>query len=161
RVGPPRRNRLAVASFVIALVGIPLFGFPGLIAVILGGMGLASLRDRREKGLGYALGGMGIGLAALIGWMAVGTYHLMHHGFAGGGRLHSTDFRPDMNALKDLNPILDRAMRANIFIECKQTWQSSIGSGVILKIQNGEAIALTNRHVIDPKFDPDAEHIAE
>jgi S1-C subfamily serine protease len=43
-------------------------------------------------------------------------------------------------------------MRANVLITRDRALGTVLGSGVILKISNGQATILTNRHVIDPNF---------
>src|SRR5207249_2120011 len=64
-------------------------------------------------------------------------------------------FRPDLTALDNLPAPLNRAMRANVLIEPRagpQEMPTSLGSGVILKLANGQALVLTNRHVVDHEF---------
>jgi S1-C subfamily serine protease len=84
--------------------------------------------------------------------------------------LKFADRPPDMSVIKDLEPGLQRAMRANVLIERgigpAGLGAKAIGSGVILKINDGEALIVTNRHVVDDDFptsDPaanDALHLA-
>ena len=70
--------------------------------------------------------------------------------------LHFADRPPDMSVIKDLEPGLQRAMRANVLIERgvgpAGLGARAIGSGVILKINAGEALIVTNRHVVDDDF---------
>ena len=53
-------------------------------------------------------------------------------------------------------PTVARAIRANALIETKIggiLGGMGIGSGVIMRIENGSAPILTNRHVVDPEFE--------
>jgi S1-C subfamily serine protease len=69
-----------------------------------------------------------------------------------GGQMEP--FRPDRTALENLPGPINRAMRANVLIETRGGLQKSrsLGSGVIMKISEGEALILTNRHVVDTEF---------
>lgn len=148
----PRTSRLAIAALVCALAGIPLFGvITGLVAIILGSIALGSIRATQQKGLVLAMAGVLIGLADVVGWIVLISWALS----GGPARLHSTAFLPNLNALDNLEPTLNRAMRANVLIEHRRGFvASSIGSGVIVRICDGEVLILTNRHVVDPDFDP-------
>jgi S1-C subfamily serine protease len=70
-----------------------------------------------------------------------------------------TEFEPEPAALENLALPLQRAMKANVFIQGKAGWRglggTTVGSGVILRIEEGKAYVLTNRHVVDPKFSED------
>src|SRR5262249_38672448 len=61
-----------------------------------------------------------------------------------------------LTALDDLDPKINRAMRANVLIENRhgpgRLGRSSVGSGVILALRGGDAVILTNRHVVDASF---------
>src|SRR5437868_1598101 len=53
-VSLPRTNRLALAAFVVALAGIPLFGvLTGLVAILLGSLALGNLRTASQRGTGF------------------------------------------------------------------------------------------------------------
>ena len=64
-----------------------------------------------------------------------------------------SDPPPDFEAIKELDPPLQRAMRANVLIERQHGLAvlggMAIGSGVILRIERGDALIVTNRHVVD------------
>jgi len=148
---PPRRtNRLAIASFVTAIVGIPMFGVvTGLVATILGSIALGGIHQTRQKGLWLALTGVLLGLFDVVGWIVFLSLALS----SSKTNLAITDFDPDPAALENLPPPINRALRANVLIETQFGWRrSGIGSGVILRIADGEAIIVTNRHVVDPDF---------
>jgi serine protease Do len=61
-----------------------------------------------------------------------------------------------VSVIKDLEPGLQRAMRANVLIErpvgMAALGGKAMGSGVILRIDRGEALIVTNRHVVDDDF---------
>ncbi len=145
---------LAIASFLTALAGIPLFGLAtGLVAVVLGLMAVASLRSRKQRGIGLAAMGVALGGFDVIAWGVAIVYFV-------GPAIHEDQPLEDMNVdvveLENLDPPLKRAMQANVLIEShnKSGWMasSSIGSGIVLKIENKSAWILTNRHVVDPDF---------
>jgi S1-C subfamily serine protease len=98
-----------------------------------------------------AIAGVILGLADVVGWIFFLWYALSRP----GPGLQIAHFQPDLAALKNLDPKLDRAMRANVLIQSQAGWFAqglAIGSGVILKVEHNEALILTNRHVIDPNF---------
>ncbi|NQV28509.1 MAG: trypsin-like peptidase domain-containing protein [Rhodopirellula sp.] len=146
---------MAVASFVLALLGIPLFGIvTGLLAVVVGGLALAGKHSLKRRGAGLAAGGILLGIADFAGWAIV----LFQIGGVPGLELamNVNEFEPDQFALDSLPEHLNRAMMANVLIQTQQgidnLWGSAIGSGVILRIANGSALIVTNRHVVDSNF---------
>jgi serine protease Do len=78
--------------------------------------------------------------------------------FLGAGRhlaISLDEFEPDADALNHMAPAVARSARANVLVEMKSgglLGGTSIGSGVILQIEHGSALIVTNRHVVDPKF---------
>ncbi|HEV3120148.1 MAG TPA: trypsin-like peptidase domain-containing protein [Gemmataceae bacterium] len=155
---PPRTNRLAIASFVCALAGIPFFGaVTGLVAILLGSLAVGALRDSRQKGTVLAAVGILLGLVDVVGWIVFLSFFLSRPGPA----LGLQHLRPDLSALENLPAPIGRAMRANVVIETRPgplERATGLGSGIILKIAGTEATILTNRHVVDPGFarDPQA-----
>jgi S1-C subfamily serine protease len=148
-VEPPRRNRVAVWSFVIALLGIPLFGLvTGLIAIVAACIALAGHSSRR-RGAGFAVAALLIGLLDVIGWaIALSSYY--------GGPMSAVSLAEltiDPASLDDLPERIARAMRANVLIQANfGLGRGGIGSGVILKVRDGSAYIVTNRHVVDKNF---------
>ena len=169
-----RRSRLAVAALVLALLNGSLLGLfallfrqagqmallvmmlvgllSGLVAIILGGSAIGSIHHHRHKGTGQALGGILLGLGSMVAWMLLTGWVL-------GGEPASQllNFHTDPSALEGLDPPIERAMRANVLIECRHSklgrlGQGMMGSGVILSLPGGDAVILTNRHVVDPAF---------
>jgi S1-C subfamily serine protease len=152
----PRTNRLAIASFIIAVAGIPLFGvLTGLVAVVVAAMALGALRGGTQRGLAWAAAGLLLGLADAVGWVIFLAVMLMGH----APPIQLSDMRPDVASFKDLDPIIGRAMRSNVMIQGQAGLGVHIGSGVILRIKNGWADVLTNRHVVDPNFTADPEGV--
>jgi hypothetical protein len=146
-------NKLAIASLVCGLAGIPLFGLlTGIVAALLGAFALASIRTSGERGLGLALCGLLLGVVDLTGWIILlGVLFFRPH-----PDLRFAELPPDISIIKDLEPGLQRAMRANVLIErhggASALGGTSIGSGVILEINGAEALIVTNRHVVDGNF---------
>ncbi len=149
-------NRLAVASFVTALLGIPLFGvITGIVAVVLAAIALGAIRATHQRGLVWAVLGMVLGLVDAVGWMIFLTLVLT----GSAPIIHMRDFQPDLSTLNDLDPTIARAMRSNVLIQGVLGPSTHLGSGVILRIKDGQADILTNRHVVDPEFTASPEGV--
>lgn len=148
----PRTSRLAIAAFVCAVAGIPLFGLlTGLVAVLLGALAVGAIQKQNQKGLPWAVAGILLGLADVIGWMLFIGY-VLHDGPA---QVNHTVFRQRNLDLEEMDPTIGRLLRANVLIRTRAGgWfgGEAIGSGVIMQIKDGEVLILTNRHVVDPKF---------
>ena len=152
-----RWNGLAIASFVCALAGIPLFGIiTGMVAVVLAVIALGAIRANSQRGLGLALAGLLLGLVDVVGWIALIMMILPWFGRELADDLRFSEAPPDLAAIRELSPPLQRAMRANVLIERQTGLQAlggkAVGSGVILQLSNGEALIVTNRHVVDDDF---------
>jgi S1-C subfamily serine protease len=162
----PGWNGLAITSFVCALAGIPLFGIiTGVAAVVLAVIALGAIRSSAQRGLGLALAGLLLGLADVVGWIALIVMMLPWSSRELPENLHFSGLPPDLSVIQELPPALQRAMRANVVIERRTGLQAlggkAVGSGVILQLSDGEALIVTNRHVVDDDFPPsqsDATH---
>jgi hypothetical protein len=163
-----RLNVWALIAFLTALVSLgaggvalitPLIGLQvaallsGLAALILGIIGVLA-HSHRRRGLGLAVLGICLGLGDLVCW----TISLGEFGQdAARAHFDLEEFEPDPEALAELPEAIGRAMRANVLITAEAGWESmfeaGIGSGVILRIDDGMALVVTNRHVVDMKFD--------
>jgi hypothetical protein len=152
----PETSALAIASLICALVGIPLFGvITGLVAILLAVLALGGIRLGARRGLGLALSGLFLGIVDVVGWVVlIGLLWSRP-----GPDLHFAELPPDLSVIQELEPPLQRAMRANVLIERKGGLAAfggkAIGSGVILRIDRGDALIVTNRHVVDHDF-PDS-----
>ena len=145
-------NRLGVSSLVVAVLGIPLFGvITGLVAIVMGSIAI-SYREKFARGTTFAVCGLLLGLADVVGWLIFLSVMLNR----GGPPLNIANFEPDPAALESVAPHIRRAMKANVLIQTQGKFSlvtgSSIGSGVILRIHDGEALIVTNRHVVDGSF---------
>ncbi len=167
---PTGVNGLAIASFVCALAGIPLFGIiTGLVAIVLAVIALGGIRKTLQRGLGLALSGLILGLADVVGWVFLLSVMLPGFGHNLHPDLHFSELPPDLSVIQELEPALQRAMRANVLIErgngLAALGGKAVGSGVILQISGGEALIVTNRHVVDDDFPSskagasDADHL--
>jgi S1-C subfamily serine protease len=145
----PRVSRMAIASLITAVVGIPIFGLiTGLVAIGLASLALSRMQASHQKGLGLAIGGLLLGIADVVGWVAVIAYALTGH---------VEVFMPEGSEPKvspaDVAPKIYRAMQANVLIDRRSGWGGmATGSGVILDISDGAALIVTNRHVVDGSF---------
>ena len=140
---------------IVAVAAIPLFGVvTGLIAILLGSLALGGIHHTRQRGTGLAVTGILLGLAATVGWIV-----LLFWFYGAGGHLAISldEFEPDADALNHMAPAIARSVRANALVETKigagLLGGTGIGSGVILQIEHGSALIVTNRHVVDPKFE--------
>ncbi len=162
--GPMRvkTSRLAIASLTCALLGIPFFGIPGLVAVLLGILALGSIRGGARRGIALAVPGLLLGIVDVAGWAFL--FSQVPWGQVGSDGIFNHDPPPDLASIQELDPPLQRAMRANVLIERKHGMAflggKAIGSGVILKIEGGDALIVTNRHVIDRNFPSDNDNSA-
>jgi S1-C subfamily serine protease len=146
----PRISRLALASFITALAGIPLFGaVTGLVAIVLACLALAGLQGK--KGLVFSVLGLVIGLADVVGWLLFLSAFYMN---GPGVELNVKEFNDaDIIELKNVQPELYRAMQANVLVQHRAGWAGEAsGSGVVMRVDGDEAIVVTNRHVIDDGF---------
>lgn len=150
---PPRWNRVAVWAFGLALIGIPLFGLvTGIVAIVVACIALVGHTANR-KGMPLAVGAILIGLVDVVGWsVALSNYY----GSVGGGIVALSEFSIDPESLNELPERISRAMRANVLIQANfGIGRQGLGSGVILKIHDGAAYIVTNRHVVDENFSED------
>jgi S1-C subfamily serine protease len=155
-------NRLAVASLITAVVGIPLFGVvTGFVAILLASVALSRIQASRQKGLGLAVAGLLLGIVDMISWVAALSYALSGQ----SGVFLSDGVEPGFSSA-DVSPKIYRAMQANVLIhQPRGLWGVATGSGVILDVSKGSALIVTNRHVVDPRFPsrsapPDLEELS-
>ena len=149
-------SRLAIASLICGLAGIPLFGLvTGLVAILLAVLALSAIQAGAQRGTWLAISGLSLGIADVVGWLVILGMLLTQP----GPDLHFAELPPDAAVIQELEPVLQRAMRANVLIErpggLAALGGKAVGSGVILRIDRGDALIVTNRHVVDPDF-PDA-----
>lgn len=66
-VGPKKQNAMALTSFILALVGLIVAGLPcGIVAIITGIVGLVKFDSTKEKGKGFAIAGLIVGVIDVI-----------------------------------------------------------------------------------------------
>ncbi len=157
-----KTSRLAIASLICGIAGLPLFGLiTGMVAVLLGVLALGAIRGGARRGTWLAIPGLLLGVADVAVWafiLSVVPWHAVSP---------DTIFSsppPDLASIQELDPPLQRAMRANVLIERKHGMAllggKAIGSGVILRIERGDALIVTNRHVVDRDFPSDNDNSA-
>ncbi|QDV49792.1 trypsin-like peptidase domain-containing protein [Gimesia fumaroli] len=150
-------NKLAIWAFVIALLGIPLFGIiTGLFAMILACIALVS-HPTHKKGFALAVAGLMIGFFEIIGWSA-GLYFYMDTPRTNS--IAFSEYAFDPTSLDNLPADLKRAMKSNVLIEVNNgLFGRGMGSGVILTSVNGKSLIVTNRHVIDSEYNDDSRDV--
>jgi hypothetical protein len=157
-----RISRLAIASLVCAIAGIPLFGLvTGLVAVLLGVLALGSIHSGARRGIGLAVPGLLLGVLDVAAWAYLLSVFPWH---AVAPDAMFSDPPPDLATIQELDPPLQRAMRANVLIQRRHGLAllggKAIGSGVILQVEGGDALMVTNRHVVDAKFPSENDNSA-
>lgn len=147
-----RTSRLAVVAFILSVLGIFFVAVTGLVGIVLGSVALGSIQQTRQRGTVLAVASVLLGVLDIVGWVIFVSFMFSGH----GPHLTVADFEPDMSVLENLPKHINRAMRANVVVEVRSGWgalgQSAMGSGVILKIDDGSALIVTNRHVVDSGF---------
>ncbi len=160
---PPDRGTSgrAIAALATAVAGLLLFGpVTGLIAVALGAWAIGTLRPG-QKGTALAVAGILLGVFDVIAW-TVALALFLNSGLGGGASAggpaldQGFELPADLDSA-DVDPAIRRGLLANVVVERRAGLGTSTGSGVILAIDGGEAIVVTNRHVADPEFPGEAD----
>jgi len=146
------RSGLAMASFITALVGILVIGLvTGLAAVVLAI--IAMLRDRgRRRGLGFAVAGLLIGAFDMLLWVGVIAYYADALSPTSNHAVLPEDLDIRSEEIDAAGPVVARALRANVLLTVEGLLSQSLGSGVVLRMDAGSSIILTNRHVVDSDY---------
>jgi S1-C subfamily serine protease len=147
---PPRRwNRAAVAAFIVALLGIPLFGLvTGLVAIVIACIALAG-HSHYRRGMALAVAAIVIGLFDVVGWAIV----LSSYFGSGHAAVAMDELTLDPESLDELPARIARAMRANVVVQSAAGFgRSAMGSGVVLQVRDGMAHIVTNRHTVDLSY---------
>jgi len=165
RVAPPPsdpppvgRSKLAVASFVIALVGIPLAGcLLGPIAAFAGAVALGSIHNHGLKGFNLAVAGIVLGVLEAVAWAAVlmavwssgvDPGAVVGDGGADDGHVPALlSNAPSELEIDQAREPIRSALRANVTITRRITGGVSTGSGVIVGSSGATWFVVTNRHV--------------
>ncbi len=146
-------SKLAIASFVCAVLGIVVPGVPGLLAIGLGVVAAGSTyTERRLKGAALAAGSIALGAATVVGWTLAGVLLFSPWRQADQGQsivTHpiGTRLLPEDSA--HTPDFIRRAIRANVLIVVSDEAGSSEGSGVVIEARDSRLYVVTNRHVID------------
>jgi S1-C subfamily serine protease len=146
---PRTWNRVAVAAFIVALLGIPLFGLvTGLVAIVIGCIALAG-HSHYRRGMALAVTAIVIGLFDVVGWaIALSSYF-----GTGQTAVVMDELSLDRESLEDLPERIARAMRANVVVQSAAGFgRSAMGSGVVLRVRDGMAHIVTNRHTVDMSY---------
>jgi hypothetical protein len=173
---PRTWNRLALIAMLLAVLGLPVFLFlAGLSDTMIAGMALAAIalgvsavlvgclslvgRRPRQRGVLIACGAVLMGLGDLVGSSVGVTHHFgwgEHAPFGRHAGVPLENFELDPSSFEGLPEPLARCLKANVLIQTGSGWNGlegmAIGSGVVLRIEDGTALVVTNRHVVDPHY---------
>jgi S1-C subfamily serine protease len=153
-----RTSRMAVASLILGITGLFLAGVPGVFAAVTGAIALgAILNDRRLKGALWAVVGIGLGVTAVTGWLAVAILYFWAPERGRGSPPVQFAAGPALLRFDDAPPEIRKLLQASVHITGSSRaglagHREWLGSGVIYRSGGDEAILLTNRHVADPAF---------
>lgn len=152
---------LALAAFVLSLVGIPLVGLvTGAIAVLLAGTALSQITSHPVyRGRRLALAGMVIGMIDIVGWVLVLSLVLTRPYMPISSQMARPEF-PSPAYLAGSPDHIRQALKANVYLRVEAkvrlpllSDESFIGSGIVVGESQGDRAILTNRHLVEPSFD--------
>lgn len=147
-----RVSQLAVASFVLGLLGLPLVGLLlGPVAICCGLLALGAMRGREAlRGFGLAVAGTALGVVALVAW-TVGLLLALSNAVeplapappAAARRLEAA-------GIADAPAHIRRALESNVVVRCRGPAElEALGSGVVVARADEAFLLLTNRHVAE------------
>lgn len=147
----PPVSQLALASFVLALLGIPLVGLLlGPIAICFGLVAVSALRRGGLSGLGLAIAGVAIGALDLVAWTVALFLVLSRPVAAPAPPDRPEAARGAPAGIEDAPPRIRRALEANAVVRCRAPrGPEALGSGVVLGGEGTTWLVVTNRHVVD------------
>ena len=64
----PRLNPLALAGFIVSMASAStgVFGIAGIVGIVLSSIGLSQIKKNNERGRGFAIAGLIVGILAII-----------------------------------------------------------------------------------------------
>ncbi len=150
----PRTSRLAVASFVLGLLGLPLTCLVGLLAMVAGALGLAAVHANNDlKGKKLALAGLLLGVVSFVGWSWAIWHYLGQPGNRlspeGPPRLLEASGGPPPEGIKKSPEPYRSALLANVVVLGTSGAGKWSGSGVVVDRDENVLRILTNRHVAE------------
>jgi S1-C subfamily serine protease len=158
--GPKKVNKIAVTALVCGVLGVVLSAFfrssvtfaaPvfAVFCIILACVTLSGMHNGRTRGLWMAVSALILGFGDIVIWGIV--ISATHNSAPMIVRTPQNDLDPA--ALKSVEPAIADAMRANVVVLAHSAMSERMGSGVILKIEQGVATLVTNRHVVDGTYE--------
>ena len=136
---------------MLAVLGLPLFGLPGLVAIALGAVAVGALNANRGlKGTGLAVAAIVLGVLQIVGWTTTLCLFLLTR----QAESPATALGPAMGEQFDLADVADapahirRAIQSNVMVVARGLGRASEGSGVVVDGRQDEVFVVTNRHVI-------------
>ena len=97
----PGTSRLAIASLVCAIAGIPLFGVvTGLVAVVLALFAIGGIRTHARRGIWLAASGFLLGILDVVGWAILLVVLFSNYDLAND--LRESEPPPDLASIQEL-----------------------------------------------------------
>jgi hypothetical protein len=120
----------------------------GLVAIVIACVALAG-HSHQRRGMALAVAAIVIGLFDVVGWaIALSSYLGPGH-----AAVAMDELTLDPESLNELPVRIARAMRANVIVQCAAgLGRSAMGSGVVLRVRDGMAHIVTNRHTVDLSY---------
>src|ERR1700722_38995 len=95
-VQPPRTSGAAIASLILGILGcVPLL--TGILAVILGAVGISATKKPNVGGRGLAIAGLVLGLVSIVGWTGFGGLMGWAYIETGPSRIAARTFVTDLS----------------------------------------------------------------
>lgn len=68
KIVSPRLNPLALSGFIVSMASVAtgLFGVAGIVGIILSSIGLSKIKKNNERGRGFALAGLIVGIITVV-----------------------------------------------------------------------------------------------
>ncbi|HLF91929.1 MAG TPA: serine protease [Planctomycetota bacterium] len=149
----PRRSRLAIAGFVLGLLGLGLTSLVGFAALLTSALALAALHANSDlRGKKLAVTGLILGLVSFVGWSYVLWYMLgkaSPRAPEGPPRMFQAAGGPPPADIRSSPEPYRTALLANVVVMASVGGGSWSGSGIVVDREGQTLRVLTNRHVAE------------
>jgi len=166
---PTRRSRLAIASVIVGAMGF--VGIAGALtgsapmlslgivfslgAIVLGVLSMLFIVNTENRIYGMGLAGTGIGAPAILIMVFFATLGSQAQHPKRHVNINVEENLPTEAQLAQMSAPTSNAMVANVVIKSSGGFlgETSLGSGIIMRVENRRAVIITNKHVIGDNKD--------